>query len=77
MGFLAGITLVEWIIMIAVFAVIGGAYWLIDDSRRRGMRVGGKMCGGCPHYCQTNRNCDGTPKAAADTDEAAAEEAVQ
>lgn len=55
-------TLLEWIIMIAVFAVIGGAYWVIDDSRRRGMRVGGKMCGGCPHYCQTNRNCDGTPK---------------
>lgn len=62
MGFLASMTLLEWIIMIVVFAVIGGAYWVIDDSRRRGMRVGGKMCGGCPHYCQTNRNCDGTPK---------------
>lgn len=56
------ISLVEWIIMIVVLVLIGAAYWLIDDSRKRGMHVGGKACGGCPHYCQINRNCDGTPK---------------
>lgn len=56
------ITLVEWIIMIVVLALIGAAFWLINDSRKRGMPVGGKACGGCPHYCQINRNCDGTPK---------------
>lgn len=49
MGFLADITLMEWAIMIAVFGIIGAAYWLIDDSRRRGMHIGGKACGGCPH----------------------------
>ena len=44
------ITLAEWIIMILVFSLIGAAYWLINDSRKRGMKVGGKACGGCPHY---------------------------
>lgn len=69
MGFLADMTGMDWIIMIAVFAFIGGAYWLVDDSRRRGMQVGGKMCGGCPHYCRMDRNCDGTPKTKAETGE--------
>lgn len=69
MDFLADMTGVEWIIMIAVFAFIGGAYWLVDDSRRRGMQVGGKMCGGCPHYCRMDRNCDGTPKTKVETGE--------
>lgn len=62
MEFLSDITLMEWVIMIVVIAIIGAAYWLIDDSRKRGMPVGGKACGGCPHYCQINRNCDGTPR---------------
>lgn len=62
MGFLADITLVEWGIMILVLGIIGAAYWLINDSRRRGMDIGGKACGGCPHYCQIGRNCDGTVK---------------
>ncbi len=62
MGFLADMTVAEWVILIVVLAVIGGAYWLIDDSRRRGMHIGGKACGGCPHYCQIGHNCDGTPK---------------
>lgn len=35
-------------IMIAVFGIIGAAYWLIDDSRRRGMQIGGKACGAAP-----------------------------
>ncbi len=75
MEFISNITLVEWIIMIVVFAVIGAAYWLIDDSRKRGMIVGGKACGGCPHYCQINRNCDGTPKTPVDA--GTEEESVQ
>ena len=66
MEFITNMSLVEWIIMFVVFAVIGAAYWLIDDSRKRGMLVGGKACGGCPHYCQMNRNCDGTPKSSPD-----------
>ena len=60
------ITLAEWIIMILVLSLIGAAYWLINDSRKRGMKVGGKACGGCPHYCQFNRNCDGTPRDVSD-----------
>lgn len=62
MEYLANMSAMEWIILIAVFAIIGAAYWLIEDSRKRGMDVGGKACGGCPHYCQMNRNCDGSPK---------------
>lgn len=57
------LSLVEWIILIAIFAACGGACWLNHDSRKRGLVTGGRACGGCPHYCQLNRNCDGSPKA--------------
>ena len=76
MEFISSITLVEWIIMFVVFTVIGAAYWLIEDSRKRGMPVGGKACGGCPHYCQINRNCDGTPRSQGSTPEEADHEEV-
>lgn len=46
------------IIGVAVVAAVGALYWLINDSRRKGVRVCGKACGGCPHPCHT----DGTPK---------------
>ncbi|MBQ3104380.1 MAG: hypothetical protein IJC59_00785 [Lachnospiraceae bacterium] len=62
MNVFAAMTLTDWIVMILVFALIGGAWWLIDDSRKKGMEVGGKFCGGCPHYCRMGKNCDGTDK---------------
>lgn len=60
-------------VMIAVLALIGGAYWLIEDSRKKGAKAGGKLCGGCPHYCRMGRNCDGTPKEQAGATENAKE----
>ena len=73
MALFADMTLMVWGIMVLVFGAIGAAYWLIDDSRRRGMPVGGKACGGCPHYCQIGRNCDGTPKEAVEPEAPAKE----
>ncbi len=55
-------SITDWILLIVVAAIIGGAFWVVNDTRKRGANVGGKLCGGCPHYCQMNRNCDGTPK---------------
>lgn len=66
-------TPVDWAVMIAVLALIGGAYWLIEDSRKKGAKAGGKLCGGCPHYCRMGRNCDGTPKEQAGATENAKE----
>ena len=38
-------------IILGVVAVIfiGGSFYLVNDSRKRGMHIGGKMCGGCPN----------------------------
>lgn len=58
MGIFADMTLIEWIVLAVLFAIGAGACWLVHDSRRRGMDVGGKFCGGCP----LDRNSDGTSK---------------
>lgn len=62
------LSLVEWIVLIAIFAACGGACWLNYDSLKRGLPTGGCACGGCPHYCQLNRNCDGSLKAEQNVD---------
>ena len=62
MNLLSTMTTTDWFILILVVIIIGAAFWLVNDTRKRGANVGGKLCGGCPHYCQMNRNCDGTPK---------------
>lgn len=49
---------VDIIIMVAVFAVIGVVYYLIQDAHKKGVPMCGKSCGGCPHPCHS----DGTPK---------------
>jgi hypothetical protein len=48
----------EIIISIIVIAIIGVAYYLINDSRKKGIHVCSKGCSGCPHPCHS----DGTPK---------------
>lgn len=51
-------TLVEGLILLGVIVLIGVAYAIIEDSRKKGMPVCGKSCGGCPHPCHS----DGTPR---------------
>ena len=51
-------TLPDIIIMAVVFVIIGVAYYLIQDARKKGVPMCGKACGGCPHPCHS----DGTPK---------------
>ena len=62
MNLIANMTATDWLLLLLVIVIIGAAYWLVNDSRKKGAAVGGKLCGGCPHYCQMNRNCDGTVK---------------
>ena len=62
MNLLSTMTTTDWFILILVVIIIGAAFWLVNDTRKRGANVGGKLCGGCPHYCQMSRNWDGTPK---------------
>ena len=66
-------TPVDWAVMIAVLALIGGAYWLLAAVMKEGVWRGLKLGGGCPHYCRMGRNCDGTPKEQAGATENAKE----
>lgn len=61
MGIFAEMTLIEWIVLFILLAAGGGACWLVHDSRRRGIPVGGKFCCGRP----LDRNNDGSYKEAA------------
>ena len=47
------------IVLIAAVALL---YWVVNDSQKKGAEWGGKLCGGCPRYCQQGRTCKGEPK---------------
>lgn len=77
MSIFSTMTLSDWLALIGVALLIGAAFWLINDSRKKGAALGGKMCGGCPHYCQMERNCDGTPKSKSTVSEKEEESSYQ
>ena len=51
-------TLTDIILCIVIFALIGVAWYLVEDARKKGYRVVGRGCGGAP----CNRLNDGTYK---------------
>lgn len=46
------------VIGIVLIAAVASLWWLVRDSRKKGAKFCGKMCGGCPHPCHS----DGTPR---------------
>lgn len=44
------------VIGVVLIAAVAGLWWLARDSRKKGAKLVGKMCGGCP----CSRNSDGT-----------------
>lgn len=45
------------VILVAVLALIGVLYAIVQTERKRGAPLCGRACGGCPHPCRS----DGTP----------------
>lgn len=50
-------TVVDIVILVAVLALIGVLYAIVQAERKRGAPLCGRACGGCPHPCRS----DGTP----------------
>lgn len=49
---------VDIVVLIAVLALIGILYGVVQSERKKGAPLCGRACGGCPHPCYS----DGTPK---------------